>query len=124
MPQIILIEDSQTDGEIIRCRLENQGFMVVWFQTLRSAGLELETREDYPERFSDVAAIIFDYRLDNKRNSIPLVALALDQGFSCPMIANSSEEDCNQELKKAGCTHIRPGNCKADVVDFLINQVL
>ena len=122
--KIILIEDSITTGLIIRSLLQNHGFEVIWYKTFESALTGLNDVETSPGEFPDIAAIIFDYNLDHEEPSTSLVAMIAHRGFSGVMIANSSDEDHNMILKGAGCTHVRPGTNKTDVVEVCCELLL
>lgn len=112
--KIILIEDDPGVGSMICLFLKKPGFEVVWFQTFESALTGLKDVEANPGEFPDIAAIIFDYYLDHSQPSTPLVEMIVHRGFQGIMIANSSDEDRNIVLQRAGCTHIRPGMNKID----------
>lgn len=120
MKHIILIEDSFTDGRIISSFLKQQGYEVIWYQDFETA---LGALQEIGLALEDIKAMIFDYCLDREQSSVPLVEIVFDLGFSGPMIANSSDEDYNAILQEAGCTHVRPGNRKIDVVDFLHKDI-
>jgi DNA-binding response OmpR family regulator len=121
---IILIEDTESIGGMIKSLLEHRDYDVIWLQTFDEAF-------DFLDNFSvletaPVALIIFDYMLDKHNSdvtSIPLVEMMRDMGYLKPMIANSTDEDFNKRLLEAGCTHIRPNSGKIHVVDFLHRDI-
>ncbi len=104
--KIILIEDCPSTGELIKVLLEEKGFEVVWLKTFDTA-LEYLNALEIDD---SLVAIIFDYGLDKNRlsiNSIPLVNIPEEKGYTGLLIANSSENYYNELLKNAGCNHIR-----------------
>lgn len=121
---IILIEDENSSGILIRALLAQKGFEVIWFKTFNSA---FDFLNDL--KISEISlptAIIFDYILDKNDNtvtSIPLVEIVRDMGYTHPMIANSSEDLTNSFLVEAGCTHLRPGDDKTEVVEYVISLI-
>lgn len=120
---IILIEDDLQIGNLIKLILQDKGYIVIWYQTFDTALDGLKDVSLDPEQLLNIKAIIFDYSLDYEQSSVPLVERASRWGFINPMIANSSDPDCNRLLQKAGCTHIRPSTLKAGIVKFLLEEV-
>jgi DNA-binding response OmpR family regulator len=119
---IILIEDELTSGMLIKSLLKGKGFEVTWLKTYDDTFeylSKLKISETDP-----VVAVVLDYRLDDGKISIPLLEILLDMGYSGPIIANSSEDDHNKNLIRAGCTCTRPDRDKVRVVEYITDQVL
>lgn len=120
---IILIEDDVPQGLLIKSRLQQSGFEIIWFK-------KFENAYDYFDTFDviktpHVVAVIFDYMLDEEKNvtTVPLLQIVTDLGHQGPLIANSSHNKYNEHLLEMGCTHIRPGDEKIQVVDFVVRLI-
>lgn len=121
MKKVILIEDNREIGTLIKILLEERGFEVVWLKTFDTA-LEFLNALEIDE---SLVAVIFDYGLNEINTSItsvPLVKILKEKGYTGLSIANSLNNKGNENLEKAGCSHIRPGLDKFGVVQYIAEQ--
>ena len=105
--KVLIVDDDET-MQLLWSRMlvrENSTLIVLQAYNFQSA------RELFQEHKPDI--IVLDGNVEGlKGDSIPL-AKEFNEIFDGPMIANSSDQENNQMLVNAGCTHLNPDktNC-------------
>jgi hypothetical protein len=126
---VVLVEDSQDDILLIRREIIKRGWGLFVLPTLEDARREIVRSLSVSE--SEVYALLLDACIPNSPgfdpprdpNTMEIISLAKDWGFTWPIIAISGEDQNNSILLAAGATH-KSSKKAIDIVNLIASILL